>query len=63
MRLLPLVLMATLALGAEPPRTMRLAYTHSGTAAAEQFALDGVSLEGPWPGNPARPIDDTNLGK
>ncbi len=55
---------AALAAGApQPPRTMRLAYTHSGTASAEQFAFDGLSLEGAWAGNPARPLDDSNLGK
>ena len=29
----------------------------------EGFALDGLALEGPWPGHPARAIDDTGLGK
>ena len=57
-----LVLVAAAALGAEPVRTMRLSYTHAGTAASEQFALEGLVLEGAWPGNPARPVDDTNLG-
>jgi hypothetical protein len=51
------------ALAAGQTRTLRLGYTHAGTAAAEQFALDGLKLEGAWPGNPARPVDDTNLGK
>jgi hypothetical protein len=45
------------------PRTMRLDYYHTGTATEEQFSLDGVALEGPWPGPPDRMIDDTNLGK
>ncbi len=45
------------------PRTLRLDFVHSGTAAEERFALEGIVREGPWPGNPARPIDDTNLGK
>ena len=48
---------------AAPPRTVRLDYHHAGDAAAEHFALDGVALEGPWPGHPARNIDRTNLGK
>lgn len=56
-------LCAVAALGAEPVRTMRLSYTHAGTASSEQFAFEGLALEGPWAGNPARPIDDTNLGK
>ncbi len=45
------------------PRTLRLDYFHTASAAEERFALDGLVLEGPWPGNPGRPIDDTNLGK
>ncbi len=47
----------------EAPRTLRLDYFHTASATEERFARDGVVLEGPWPGNPARPIDDTNLGK
>jgi len=46
------------------PRTMRVEYVHSGNAGAEHFGLRRVVLEPlPWPGNPARPIDDSNLGK
>ncbi len=45
------------------PVTMRLDYFHTGTAADERFSLDALVEEGPWPGNPARAIDDTNLGK
>ena len=49
---------------AQAPRTLRLDYYHTGTAASETFSLDRVVLEPtPWPGNPARAIDDTNLGK
>ncbi len=44
------------------PPTLRLDYFHTASASEERFALDGLVLEGPWPGNPARPIDDTNLG-
>jgi hypothetical protein len=47
----------------EAPRTLRLDYFHTASATEERFARDGVVLEGPWPGNPDRPIDDTNLGK
>jgi amino acid transporter len=44
--------------------TMRVDYYHGGNATTEQFALDRVVLEPlPWPGNPDRPIDDTNRGK
>jgi hypothetical protein len=45
------------------PRTLRLDFVHSGSAAEVRFALTGLVREGPWPGNPARPIDDTNLGQ
>jgi hypothetical protein len=52
------------ALAAEPPRTLRLDFFHTGTATEERFSLDRLVLEPlPWPGNPARPSDDTNLGK
>jgi hypothetical protein len=58
-----LLLAAVLAPAPEPPRTMRLDYYHTGTAAEETFALDGVTLEGPWPGPLEHAIDGTNLGK
>lgn len=46
------------------PRTMRLDYYHTGNASEERFSLDRVVLEPlEWPGNPARALDDTNLGK
>jgi hypothetical protein len=48
---------------ASVPATLRLDYVHSGTAAGETYALDGLVLEGPWPGNPARAVDDSGLGK
>ena len=47
-----------------PPRTLRVDYFHTGTSSEERFSLDRLVLEPlPWPGNPARPIDDTNSGK
>jgi IgA peptidase M64/peptidase M64-like protein len=53
--------------GAAPPalpRTLRLDYYHTGSATEERFSLDRVVVEPlPWPGNPAHPLDDTNLGK
>jgi hypothetical protein len=50
--------------GAGAPRTMRVDYFHTGNATAEWFSFDRVVLEPlPWPGNPRKPIDDTNLGK
>ena len=46
------------------PRTMRVDYYHTGNASEERFSLDRVVLEPlEWPGNPARNLDDTNLGK
>ena len=45
------------------PRTLRLDYVHTGMAAEEHFALDGVVLEGAWPGPLDRWIDESNLGK
>jgi hypothetical protein len=57
-------LLATLAAAqSSSPRTMRLDYVHSGSAADETFALDGVVLEGAWPGPLDRWTDETNLGK
>jgi hypothetical protein len=50
-------------LAAADPRTMRLDCFHGGTATEEQMSLDGLVLEGPWPGRLDRTIDDTNLGK
>jgi len=49
---------------AAAPRTMRLDYFHTGDASGETFSLDRVVLEPlPWPGNPRKSTDDTNLGK
>jgi hypothetical protein len=45
------------------PRTLRLDYFHGGNATEERLSLDGLVLEGPWPGRLERSIDDTNLGK
>ncbi len=43
---------------------MRFDYYHSGNAKEERFAWGRVVLEPlEWPGNPARPLDDLNLGK
>ncbi|HEY0783353.1 MAG TPA: IgA Peptidase M64 [Thermoanaerobaculia bacterium] len=59
-----LLLLCAPAAWAATPRTMRLDYFHTGNAKEERFSFDRVVLEAlPWPGNPARPIDDTNLGK
>ena len=45
------------------PATLRLDYFHTGSATEEGFARDGLVLEGPWPGNPRRPLDELNLGE
>jgi len=46
------------------PKTLRVDYYHTGNATEERFSLDRVVVEPlAWPGNPARPIDDTNRGK
>jgi hypothetical protein len=46
------------------PRTMRVDYFHTGDASAEWFSFDRIVLEPlAWPGNPGKPIDETNLGK
>ncbi|HMF08608.1 MAG TPA: IgA Peptidase M64 [Thermoanaerobaculia bacterium] len=63
-----IMLYASLAVGipsaAGVPRTMRVDYVHAGNASQEQFAFDRIVLEPlEWPGNPARALDDTNLGK
>ncbi len=45
------------------PRTLRVDIQHSGDAKTEHYALERVVVEPlPWPGNPARPIDDSNRG-
>ncbi len=46
------------------PRTFRVDYFHTGNAVEERFSFDRAVVEPlPWPGNPARPLDDTNAGK
>lgn len=59
-----LLSLATLACLAAPPRTMRIDYGHTGDAAGETFGLDRVVVEPlPWPGDPAKAVDASNLGK
>jgi len=49
---------------AEGSRTLRVDYYHTGNATQEIFSLDRVVVEPlAWPGNPFRPIDDSQLGK
>ncbi|MBS1766221.1 MAG: peptidase M64 [Acidobacteria bacterium] len=54
----------SLPLLAAVPRTLRLDYVHSGDARGESFAMARVVEEPlPWPGDPDRAVDDSNLGK
>ena len=63
MTLLPMLLLAASAASTTPPATLRVDVQHSGTAKTEAWALERVVVEPlPWPGNPARPVDDTNRG-
>jgi hypothetical protein len=56
------LLSAAAAAFAAPP-TLRVDLQHSGDATAEHYALERVVVEPlEWPGNPDRPIDDTNRG-
>src|SRR5439155_19631205 len=44
--------------------TMRIDYYHTGNSSQEMFSVDRVVVEPlPWPGNPRKNIDETNLGK
>jgi hypothetical protein len=46
------------------PLTLRIDYFHTGNATEERFSLDRIVVEPlPWPGNPAHPLDHTELGK
>ena len=57
-------LLAAPALAGAAPRTLRLDYVHLGDAREERFALERLVVEPlPWPGDPERALDDTNLGK
>lgn len=61
----PLLLsLATLVCLAAPPRTLRVDYGHTGDATGERFGVDRVVLEPlPWPGDLAKAVDASNLGK
>jgi hypothetical protein len=64
--LLPItvILMAATVSPTVAPRTMRVDYYHSGNSSQETFGFDEAVLEPlPWPGNPGRAEDTTNLGK
>ena len=52
------------AAGTAAPHTLRVDYFHTGNAREERFSLERVALEPlPWPGDPGKALDDTNLGK
>ncbi|PYT03944.1 MAG: peptidase M64 [Acidobacteria bacterium] len=65
--LLALTISAVAALAVETTAatsTMRLDYYHTGNSSQEMFSVDRVVVEPlPWPGNPGKNIDETNLGK
>ena len=51
------------ALVSATPATLRVDVQHGGDARAEHYALERIVVEPlPWPGNPARPLDDSNRG-
>jgi len=43
--------------------TMRIDYYHTGTKGVEQFSMDRVYQEGPWPGSRTRLLDTLNIGE
>lgn len=58
------ILLAVFSLETFAAETMRLDFYHTGNATQELFSVDRVVIEPlPWPGNPRRPIDESNLGK
>ncbi|HKY05654.1 MAG TPA: IgA Peptidase M64 [Blastocatellia bacterium] len=62
--LLCLVLAVVSAEARAATQTMRVDYYHTGNSAQELFSVDRIVIEPlPWPGNPRRSVDDTNLGK
>ena len=59
-----LLSLATVACLAAAPRTMGVDYGHTGDASQETFGLERVVIEPlPWPGDPAKSLDSSNLGK
>ena len=62
--LLALLLAASAPAPSAAPHTFRVDYFHTGNATEERFSLDRLVVEPlPWPGNPTRALDETNLGK
>jgi hypothetical protein len=59
-----IICLAAFGTAAPAAETMRIDFYHTGNVTEERFSLDRVVLEPlPWPGNPLRPLDDTNRGK
>ncbi|MCI0354540.1 MAG: IgA Peptidase M64 [Acidobacteria bacterium] len=59
-----LLALSAMAAFAQTPATLRLDFFHSGNDKEELLSLDRIVIEPlPWPGNPRKPVDDTNLGK
>ena len=44
-------------------RTMRVDYFHTGAKDKDQYSLDKVYAEGPWPGSTTNLVDTLNLGE
>ncbi|MGZ3459155.1 MAG: IgA Peptidase M64 [Archangium sp.] len=64
MNVLLSLLLAASTPSAPASRTFRVDYFHTGNATEETFSLDRLVVEPlPWPGNPARAIDESNLGQ
>jgi len=64
LRTLSVLFLASVLAAAQAPRTLRVDYYHTGTAASETFTQDRTVLEPlPWPGDPAKALDTSNLGK
>jgi hypothetical protein len=59
-----LFLLCALAAAPMAPHTFRVDYLHTGGTGQELFSLDRLVVEPlAWPGDPAQPLDETNLGK
>jgi hypothetical protein len=48
---------------AAQPATLRIDYSHTGTAEEESFELDALVLEGPWPGAVGESVDPFGYGE
>ncbi|MCC2960988.1 IgA Peptidase M64 [Massilia sp. IC2-278] len=56
--------LASSAVFAAQPATVRLDYTHSGNALSDSYAIERVLIEPlPWPGDMSRNFDETNRGQ